>query len=538
MSQLNRRDFLTAASVTLAAASSRRAWAIAPSHISPTAPTFIRARRTADPAALARQAVDAAHRAGATYADARVTVQRFQNIQDARMLNDQEHQAIGVRALVNGYWGFQASAVWTDAEATRLGQAAVAQATANNVGRPRTVELGAIPRVDNGQWSMPVEYDPFTITAGERVDFVAAAQDAIEAYTPLIRASSLVDFTRLYTAFASSDGSSYQQTTYRTGGSFGLKYAGEYHLGLRGSMTDYTISPIGKGWEAILRSNLLDAIPKIVEDAAEARVFVSVDVGRYDVVCAPRALTALLDATLGTATELDRALGYEANAGGTSYLDQPLEMLGQLMVGSPLLTVTANRSHPSGLATVKWDDEGVVPDEFTLVRNGRLVDYQTTREQAAWLAPFYQKAGTPIRSHGCAVAMTGMNTVLQFPPNLSIEPSTETKTFDDLVAGIDNGLALLSLNVEMDPQGRSGVATGVMRKITKGKLGPYVHGGTIMFTSTELWTNLSALGGQASCEWWGMSREKGQPLQQCYHSVRAPAARIDRLAVVSSGPSA
>ncbi len=74
--------------------------------------------RIDDPAikALALRAVDAAKSAGATYADARVTRTERQLLFSEETYNwhDSEELAIGVRALVNGYWGFAASAIWTN----------------------------------------------------------------------------------------------------------------------------------------------------------------------------------------------------------------------------------------------------------------------------------------------------------------------------------------------------------------------------------------------------------------------------------------
>src|SRR5690606_18852292 len=144
-------------------------------------------------------------------------------------------------------------------------------------------------------------------------------------------------------------------------------------------------------------------------------------------------MVALLDRTLGRATELDRALGYEANAGGTSYLNDPFGMLGSYEAGAPLLTVTGNRSEPGGLATVQWDDEGVRPDTFPLVENGVLTDFQTTRESAGWLEDYYARTGRPFRSHGCANAPAAVDPPLQHTPNLVLTPGREELDFDDLV---------------------------------------------------------------------------------------------------------
>ncbi len=47
-----------------------------------------------------------------------------------------------------------------------------------------------------------------------------------------------------------------------------------------------------------------------------------------------------------------------------------------------------------------WDDEGVPADKWLIVKNGMFNDYQTTREQAAWISNL---TGVK-KSHGCSFA--------------------------------------------------------------------------------------------------------------------------------------
>jgi TldD protein len=278
---------------------------------------------------------------------------------------------------------------------------------------------------------------------------------------------------------------------------------------------------------------LLEQIPAVIEEAYESRNQVPVDVGRYDIVCAPMAVAGTMNTTIGVATELDRAMGYEANADGTSYLDQPLEMLGTYHVGSPLLTVTANRSQAGGAATVKWDDEAVEPEEFTLVKDGVLADYQTTREQATWLTPWYQKTGRAVRSHGCANTMDAQAITLQNAPNLQFMPGAQDVSFDDLVAGTSKGYALLDAGqVMMDPQQLNGLIVGTMREIIKGKLGRFVYGSALDVRAPDFWKTLKAIGGAKQTQWFGFQSSKGEPMQSNYHSVGAVPAKFENTAII------
>jgi len=494
-------------------------------------------RRATDPDrdALAERAVDAARSAGATYADARLTITR----RETPGLQDSEERAIGVRALVNGYWGFAASAVWTPDEAARLAREAATQAAAHSRGGTRAVELGPPPTVRRGEWVMPVKYDPFDVSAWEKIDVMNAFASAVSDYRNGLSSNYSMNFMRQSSVFASTDGASWAQTIYQSAASFTLMYPDEYHAGLgMGAAAANGLSPAGRGWELVSESNIVDAIPALAVEAELSRHLVPFDIGRYDVVFSAEAMASLLDQTLAPAMELDRALGYEANASGTSFLDAPLDMLGAQVVASPLITVTGNRSTPGGLATVRWDDEGIVPDDFTLVKDGVLVDYQTTREQAAWLAPYYQRTGRAVRSHGCAAGASGLVIPMQHAPNLALAPGAARTTFDDLVAGTEKGIAVLSLNANMDQQQLNGIGYGTMREIVRGKLGRYISGGAFMFRTPEFWKSVIAVGGPGTQQWFGRGHGKGEPRQSTWHSVAGIPAKVRQLSFVDPGRKA
>lgn len=502
-----------------------------------THPRFGTGRRFADPDphTLAAAAVDAARAAGATYADARLTETREQVFYGPRPVFETANIAVGVRVLVKGYWGFMSSAVWTPDEMARLARGAVEQATINAAGKPHTVDLGTIPKVDRGTWTMPIKYDPFEISDGEKIDFI---RDAAESATNLMYAlppNYNMRFKRQRKVFASSEGSSWEQTTYLTSAGFSIGYRDQYSLGLGpGGAAAGFLTAAGKGWEHISESGLVAHLPQMLEQAEASRHVVPVDVNAYDVVFSAQAIAALADATVGAATELDRALGYEANASGTSYLNDPLTMLGTFKVGSSLLNVTADRSTPGGAATIKWDDEAVVPDSFPLVTNGTLVDFQTTREQAAWLAPYYQKIGKPVHSHGCANADSAMNITTQHAPNFRVVPGSADVGFDALVSDLKKGIAVLSLGTDMDQQQLNGTAYPLMREVKNGKMGRFITGGAIAFRAPEFWKKLMAVGGPSSEEMYGFERGKGQPWQDTTHSVRAVPARINDVRVFNA----
>jgi len=139
----------------------------------------------------------------------------------------------------------------------------------------------------------------------------------------------------------------------------------------------------------------------------------SVEAGTYDLVIDPSNLWLTIHESVGHATELDRALGYEAAYAGTSFAT--FDQLGTLRYGSPVMHVTGDRTTAHGLATVGYDDEGVAAQSFDIVKEGVLVGYQLDRRMAA-----ENDLG---RSNGCAYADSPLHAPIQRMANVSLAPA-------------------------------------------------------------------------------------------------------------------
>jgi predicted Zn-dependent protease len=200
---------------------------------------------------------------------------------------------------------------------------------------------------------------------------------------------------------------------------------------------------------------------------------------------------------------------------------------------------------PGGCATVKWDAEAIEPKSATLIEGGVLNDYQTNREQAAWLAPYYHAVGRPVRSHGYAASASALTIPAQQRPNLIITPAKTEVTMVDMIRDVKNGVAIVDGNngrigVTTDWQARMGQigpsnSNPCMREIVNGKLGTFLGGDAMLsFSAPTLWKNLAALGGPASVGTWGLSDTKGQPAQTTFHSVRAVPALFRRVVLMDS----
>jgi TldD protein len=207
-------------------------------------------------------------------------------------------------------------------------------------------------------------------------------------------------------------------------------------------------------------------------------------------------------------------------------------MIGSYEAGASVLTLTADRSERGGAATVRWDDEGVEPDTFPLVKGGVLTDFQTTRESAGWLKEIYAKRGTPFRSHGCALAPSALDAPLQQSPNLTLKPGRDGESFDALVSDMEKGIAIKGAQLDMDFQNSGGLGTGAVFEVSNGKRVARLASAGFLFRATDLWKSVQRVGAEASLRRYGMLTAKGEPAQRCNHSVTAAPVVVKDLTLI------
>ena len=162
-----------------------------------------------EPEELTELALEAAVAAGAGYADVRWVREETEGltVTDDRVddLEAEDSSGLGVRVLVDGRWGFAASAVLDPARARDLAGRAVEVARASAAAGGEPVRLApAEPAV--ASWSTPVARDPFAVPLAERVELLLAACDAQRSVAGLAHAKATVDLWRRRTVLWSTEG--------------------------------------------------------------------------------------------------------------------------------------------------------------------------------------------------------------------------------------------------------------------------------------------------------------------------------------------
>ena len=490
---------------------------------------------------LLLEAINAAKMAGASYADCRIArfQQNFVVTREQQIVNvvDTDTLGCGVRALVDGCWGFAATRTLTRDGVTTAAREAVAIAKANRVARDRAVMLAPTQAYPNASWKSAYTTDPFNVPLEQKVDLLLKANAEAMKVPNVKFVNSILFFVKQERQFASTEGSVIDQTFIRSWPLFTATAVAPDFSDFQNRQGSEA-APMGRGYEYVLQCDLPGNARKWAEQAAEKLKAKPVEVGKYDLVLAPSNLWLTIHESIGHPTELDRALGYEANYAGTSFIAPPEDKLGKLQYGKPIMNIQGDRSQAGALATVGYDDDGVQPDEFLIVKEGMFNDYQTTREQAPWLADWYAKQGKPVRSHGCSYADSWGSVAFQRMPNVSLLPSNDNATWDDLIAGVDRGIAIIGDGSFSIDQQRYNAQFGgqVTYEIRNGKVAGMLKDVAYQIRTPDFWNSMDKIGGKASYELGGSFFDgKGQPSQSNAVSHGSPPARFRQVNVINTG---
>jgi TldD protein len=535
---MNRRDFL----VTSGIVGAGLAVGCAPA-VSSAPPAGARMNGLRDQALdRARRALDSAKAAGATYADVRVqrNRQQFVSTRERQIagLTESDSFGFGIRVIANGSWGFAASSELTPDEIDRVARLAVQQARENASARRTPLVLAPVERYPDAVWRSPIEIDPFDVSVEEKVALLLKANEAALGVKGVRFVNSSIASVRQDRLFASTEGTVADQTLFRINPSLSVTAVAADGSDFQ-TRQAAEAAPMGLGWEYVLRTDLVGNAPRWAEDAVRKLSARPVDPGTYDLVLLPSHLWLTIHESIAHPTELDRIAGYEANYAGTSFIHPIQDFLGTFRYGRDFMQVQGERSTPGGLSTIGWDDEGVRPLDYLIVRDGLLWDLQTSREEAPLLADWYKRTGREVRSHGQSYAQSWANVQFHRMPNVNLLPNAERDvSVDELVSGVARGI-LIDGNgsFSIDQQRYNAQFGGQMfHEIRDGRIAGLLKDVAYQLRTPEFWNSMDAIGGQSTYGIGGTFTDgKGQPSQSNAASHGCPAARFRGVTVLNTG---
>jgi TldD protein len=486
----------------------------------------------ADRLASARDAaLSRAEALGCSDADIRVERLRSQQLRlrDARLegATDDIELGMGVRVVVDGAMGFAATVATGVDQAAALVDEAVGVARTIAGAGGASVELADEPGHGVVTWTSRYAVDPVDVPLSDKVGHLSEwserllASGAVDHVTADVLA---VTEDKYYADLRGTEATQRRVRVHPTVEAVAVDPDGGFE-------TMRTVAPpVGRGWEYLGGVGWdwdaeLDALPDLLAEKVRAPSIVP---GAYDLVVDPTNLWLTIHESIGHATELDRAMGFEAAYAGTSFAT--FDQLGSLRYGSGVMHVTGDRTTPHGLATVAIDDEGVPGQSFDLIQAGILTGYQLDRSIAAiaGLGP----------SNGCAFADSPLHVPIQRMANVSLQPADGAgPSTEELIGGVDRGLYIVGdKSWSIDMQRYNFQFTGQrFFRIKDGRLVGQVRDVAYQATTTEFWGSMEAVGGRSTYRLGGaFNCGKGQPGQVAPVSHGCPSALVRGVRVLNA----
>jgi len=481
---------------------------------------------------LADAALSAATAGGASYADLRVhaITTEVLTLRDGELESAVVDRDIGlaVRVIVDGTWGFASHAGLTPDIAAESARHAVGVAVTLSALNAERIDLADEAVYPDAVWVSDYRVDPFSIPTADKVALLEEYCGRLLAADGVDHVSALVNTVKEQTFYADTFGSVITQQRVRTLPALEA-VAVDAAAGRFESMRTLA-PPTGRGWEALTDDEVWDWSEELAELPvllAEKTKAPSVVAGPTDLVIDPTNLWLTIHESIGHATEYDRAIGYEAAYAGTSFATP--DKLGTLRYGSPVMTVTADRTVDHGLATIGYDAEGVAAQRWDLIRDGIFVGYQLDRV-------FARKLGLN-RSNGCSYADSAHHVPIQRMPNVSLQPGVQDVSTADLISGVDNGIYIVGdKSWSIDMQRYNFQFTGQrFFRIRGGRIDGQLRDVAYQATTTDFWNSMEAVGGASTWRLGGaFNCGKAQPGQVAAVSHGCPSALFRGVSVLNT----
>jgi TldD protein len=473
--------------------------------------------------AAAARALDTASARGADYADARFEVERAERIEVRNgvvaSLSDATSTGMGVRALVQGSWGFAASSDLSDAGVDAAASRAVDIARAGAaIARRR---IGTPPqRAYVDEFVALVQRDPQDVPLGDRVALLLEAERALHGPSAIAVGRAWMDVWRTDKYFFSTIGSRIAQRLRQTGSGIEAMAVGDGDVQIRTYPGDVGLYQSG-GWEIVEAARLVQEAPRIAQEASQLLRAPQCPSGTFDVILGSSQMSLQIHESCGHPAELDRVMGWEANFSGTSFLE--IQQLGKLQYGSDIVTIEIDNTLERGMATVGYDDEGTRSVRSDIVRDGVLAGYEMSNDTARAIG---RESNACVRAAGwTSVPMIRMC-------NLTLKPGDVP--FEHLFDDVADGIYMESNRSWSIDDRRLNFQFGceMAWEIKNGKRGRLLKNPTYGGVTPQFWNSCDAIGDPKSWFPWGTPNcGKGEPMQTGRTTQAAAPARFRNVEV-------
>ena len=464
---------------------------------------------------------------GAEYGDIRLVDSTVQTItgEDRRIASVREStdRGFGIRVLYHGGWGFAASSICSLEEVPRVADLAVEIARGSASLAIEKVKLADEP-VYRDQVVTARRIDPFAITLEKKTALLLETMELLQQQAGVVRSSAGLWACRDRKLFVSTEGTHLDFDLLALNGEFSATASRHGRFASR----SYNTPHLRTGYELIEEAKFLVEAPRVAAQAVEKVNAPAIETDVYDLVLDSEHLSLTMHESCGHPSELDRALGYEANYAGTSFLTT--EKRGTFRYGSAQVNLVADNTERETLAATGYDDDGVACQRWDIVREGIFVDYCTNRE----VAP---KIGES-RSRGSNRADGWGSVPIVRIANIGLEPGNAS--VDDLIADVKKGIYIEGHGSYSIDQRRYNFQFGgdAFWLIEHGKRTHMVRDVVYHGITPEFWGKCDGVADRLYRRRFGfITCGKGQPGQSGWMTHAASPARFRGVSVIKGGGS-
>jgi TldD protein len=463
---------------------------------------------------------------GASYADVRIEEIEEENLSvskgTAELIEKSTDLGLGIRVMVDGAWGFAASADVTEESIKEASRQAVELARASSRVKDRDIVLAPTERIVDS-YQTPMVTDPFSIPLKEKLDFLLLLDGLMASVSGVNQTECMMTFIKRNKLFASSEGSIIEQLIIQSGaGITATAMKSHREMGTR-SYPNSSGQHQTKGYELIRE---LEFEKNAVRIAGEAVAVLGAK------ECPSENTTVILDGpqvslqiheSIGHPLELDRVFGAEKNFSGVSFATP--DKVNNLRYGSEIVNVVNDSTAPFGLGTFAYDDEGVKASKSFLIKGGILAGYLSSRDTASRIDK---------RSSGCMRASSWANVPIVRMTNTNLLPGD--KSLEQMISEVDDGIYMQTVRTWSIDDFRESFQMGceIGWEIKNGRLGDMIRNPSYSGNTVEFWNSCDAIGNEDSWEIWGTPNcGKGQPAQNMPTSQGASPIRVRNVKVGS-----
>lgn len=456
----------------------------------------------ADAAALMEEAL--AELGGVQYADVRLIECEEMRLY-AQLGADADERVehnlgIGVRALVDGCWGFASRPLVGNGDPAAAARQAMATARAS-FGTTAPVTMPERPGL-SGRYETVVEQDPFAVPAQERQELLEMMLANAGRPAKVVSGQAVINAKRQHRHFSSTEGSRQHQHFVETGAGLMVNAADEHDVQRRSYPNSFHGNTAGAGWEYVATLGLADHATRVGEEAVELLSAPAAPSGTADVVIGAQQVSLQIHESAGHALELDRILGDEANFAGTSFI-QPGD-IGTLQYGSSAVNITSDPTMPGTRGSFAFDDEGTAAQRVRLVEEGVVRATLSNRDSSARSG---QQLTGAARSDGWAYLPVCFATHVYLEPGEGtteelLERMGDGYYIDDNRSwSIDNRRWNFQFGAEVAYEVRNGRRGRLLKNFSYGGITP------------EFWGSVEAVAGPEELRIFGYPCGKGEPKQ-------------------------